>query len=421
MGNLEYRKNMNSADEASYADKYQKADIYQVTSLYDHPMVHDAFIRLQANIVDLNPALVTKCIQGTEQDFIMLMDKAKEYLSVNKLDADGASVILMDLFQQCVFGYYILTPLIQANDVSDIKVYAWNRITCKANGNRYVTNLSFASEEDYNRWYDRILRIHRLRKNVESALQHCTDRKGIDNYYLRIDFQLSCITSTENNNIHIRKIPKKKLSWEYLKENRMLDDEIIMYLKDRVASGYSFLVSGRGGSGKSTLVNNLIDLIPFNESILVSQESDELYSDIHPQIQFEHTIDLRRKEGNVEYTLEDELRLGLLQDIDNFVIGEIKGGEALYVFTTAVSTGARFIGTIHSNNAPGSVRRLAQCARYASDYPVETLEEMLTSIPFCLIHMSRFSIDEILEIDGWNREEMQLKYRKVYRKKSGEV
>lgn len=97
------------------------------------------------------------------------------------------------------------------------------------------------------------------------------------------------------------------------------------YLKDRIASGYGFLISGRGGSGKSTLLNNMIDCIPYDQSVLVSQESDELYSE-HPQIQFEHTLSVKRKDCSIEYSLEDELRLGLLQDIDNFVIGEIKGG-----------------------------------------------------------------------------------------------
>lgn len=194
-------------------------------------------------------------------------------------------------------------------------------------------------------------------------------------------------------------------------ENGMLDEDMEMYLRDRVLAGYGFLISGRGGSGKSTLLNNMMDWIPFEESVLVSQESDELYSNVHPQIQFEHTM--------ADFTLEDELRLGLLQDIDNFVIGEIKGGEALHVFTTALSTGARFFGTIHANDARSSVVRLAQCARYVSDYPMETLEEMLTCVPFVLVHMSRFSIDEILEIDGWDAAEKKLRFAEVYRKESG--
>ena len=41
---------------------------------------------------------------------------------------------------------------------------------------------------------------------------------------------------------------------------------------------------------------------------------------------------------------------------------------------------------------------------------------MLTSTPFCLIHLTHFSIDEILEIDGWDEERQKLKYVKVYNK-----
>lgn len=402
--------------ESEYDELFLQPELYHVTSLYEHERIKNDFINLRANIVDLNPAMVTKCIQGTEQDFIMLMNKAKEFLKISCKGNDATQTILMDLFQECVFGYYVLTPLIKASDVSDIKVYKWNQITCKANGKRYMTNLTFASEEDYNHWYERLLRIQRLTLSEENSLQHCTDRKGVDNFYLRIDIQLKYIISTENHNIHIRKIPKEKYTWEYLKKAGMLDDSMITYLKDRISSGYGFLISGRGGSGKSTLLNNMLDIIPFDESILVSQESDELYSNFHPQIQFEHTMEVKRMDKNTEYSLEDELRLGLLQDIDNFVIGEIKGGEALYCFTTAMSTGARFFGTIHSNNAAGSVRRLAQCARYVSDYSMETLEEMLTSTPFTLIHMSSFSIDEILEITGWDNSIQQLQYHVVYNK-----
>ena len=390
---------------------------YHVESLYGNQKLNNMFLRLKANVCDLNPALVTKCIIGTEQDFIMLMDRAKDFIEVTfpRADPDDKGKLL-DMFQECVFGYYVLTPLIVAKDVSDIKVLAFDHVVVKANGERYVADVRFFSEEDYRSWYERIHRIHKLGRAEEFALGHCTDRKGVDAFYLRIDVQHSCITSTEKNNIHIRKMPKEKLTWDYLKENGMLDDEIMGYLADRILAGYGFLISGRGGSGKSTLLNNMIDWIPFDQSILVSQESDELYSNVHPQIQFEHTMTVRKNDAVTDFSLEDELRLGLLQDIDNFIIGEIKGGEALHVFTTAMSTGARFFGTIHSNDARSSVTRLAQCARYVSDYPMETLEEMLTCMPFVLIHMSHFSIDEIVEIDGWDEANRKLIFTQIFRK-----
>ena len=394
-----------------------KSDFYPVFSLFKDERLKSHFYQLKANVCDLNPALVTKCITGSEQDFIMLMDRAKAFIRERMTGIDEKDERdLLEMFKQCVFGYYILTPLIEAKEVSDIKVLSFDRIVVKANGKRYVAECSFLDKADFDDWFSRVLRIHRLSKSDDNALMHATDRKGVKDFYLRIDAQLSVITSTENNNIHIRKMPKTKLSWEYLIENGMLDEELIAYLKDRIASGYGFLISGRGGSGKSTLLNNMLDCIPFDESILVSQESDELYSNIHPQIQFEHTMTVRKKDVVTEYSLEDELRLGLLQDIDNFIIGEIKGGEALYVFTTAMSTGARFFGTIHANDAASSAVRLAQCARYISDYPMDTLLEMLTCTPFVLIHMSHFSIDEILEVSGFDEKAKKLKFDEVYKK-----
>lgn len=394
-----------------------ESKIYSFPSIYQDEERNKKFMQLKANVCDLNPALVTKCVTGTEQDFLMLMNRAKDFVVTHyPMISEDERKILLEMFRQCVFGYYVLTPLIESKDVSDVKVLDYNHIVVKANGERYVADVSFYDEGDYKSWFERMQRIHRLGKGEENALSHCTDRKGVKDFYLRIDAQQSCITSTEKNNIHIRKMPKEKYSWEYLKENRMLDDEMIAYLEDRIGAGYSMLISGKGGSGKSTLLNNVVDIIPYNQSILVSQESDELYSKVHPQIQFEHTMTVKKEGLTMEFSLEDELRLGLLQDIDNFIIGEIKGGEALYVFTTAMSTGARFLGTIHSNDAASSVTRLAQCARYISDYSMETLEEMLTVSPFVLIHMSHFSIDEILEIDGWDEKNKRLIFSEVYRK-----
>ena len=410
MSDLDYKKK-------SGGELLQESSIYHVESAYDNTNVRKQFQELKANVCDLNPALVTKCITGTEQDFIMLMKRASDYIDRNFVNcSEDDRKQLLEMFSYCVFGYYVLTPLILSKDVSDIKILDYNHVVVKAGGERYLADVSFFSEEDYRTWYERILRIHRLGRSEEFALGHCTDRKGVDAFYLRIDVQLSCITSTEKNNLHIRKMPKEKLTWEYLKENKMLDDAMMDYLKDRILAGYGFLISGRGGSGKSTLLNNMLDWVPFNQSILVSQESDELYSNVHPQMQFEHTMTVRKNDVVTDFSLEDELRLGLLQDIDNFVIGEIKGGEALHVFTTAMSTGARFFGTIHSNDAISSVRRLAQCARYVSDYPMETLEEMLSSMPFVLVHMSHFSIDEIVEIEGWDVKEKKLQYHTVYLK-----
>lgn len=54
----------------------QESSIYHVESVCKDETMKALFLELKANVCDLNPALVTKCITGTEQDFIMLMKRA---------------------------------------------------------------------------------------------------------------------------------------------------------------------------------------------------------------------------------------------------------------------------------------------------------------------------------------------------------
>ena len=80
MSELNYEKNFTRPEQYSDYDQiYLQPEIYEVSSLYEHPQIKNDFINLRANIVDLNTANIVKCIQGTEQDFYMLMKKAKEF------------------------------------------------------------------------------------------------------------------------------------------------------------------------------------------------------------------------------------------------------------------------------------------------------------------------------------------------------
>ena len=79
----------------------QEPSLYKVSSIFKENELADMFLKLKANVCDLNPALVTKCITGTEQDFIMLMNRAKEFVEFNYPRA-GPDVKrkLLDMFQQ---------------------------------------------------------------------------------------------------------------------------------------------------------------------------------------------------------------------------------------------------------------------------------------------------------------------------------
>lgn len=158
----------------------QQSEIYPVFSSYQDKELKERFQQLKANVCDLNPALVAKCITGTEQDFILLMNRAKDFIRERFRQASmEEEKRLLQMFKECVFGYYVLTPLIEEKEISDIKVLDYNHIVVKAKGKRYIADCSFYSPSDYNDWFMRILRIQRMGKSDDAALSHSTDRKGV--------------------------------------------------------------------------------------------------------------------------------------------------------------------------------------------------------------------------------------------------
>ena len=76
-----------------------------------------------ANVCDLNPALITKAVTGTEQDFVMFMDSAAAFIKDRFPGIEKSEeTALLSMVRDCIFGYYVLSPLINDRDVSDIRV-----------------------------------------------------------------------------------------------------------------------------------------------------------------------------------------------------------------------------------------------------------------------------------------------------------
>ena len=160
-------------------------------------------------------------------------------------------------------------------------------------------------------------------------------------------------------------------------------------------------------------MNWLIDRIPEDASGLVCQENEELFSDTHPDLAFQHTV-TNRGEGKIEYTLQDICRNGLLMDIDYFVIGEIKGAEALYLLN-AVYTGAKGWATVHGASAEEAMKKLVDYIKYNSDYKQEDALQMLKHLD-TVIFMKDFKVTEIAEVVGWDEEKKDLIYKKIFDK-----
>ena len=129
-------------------------------------------------------------------------------------------------------------------------------------------------------------------------------------------------------------------------------DELIRAVEDRK----NILISGSTGSGKTTLVKALLDLIPENERVLLIEDTAELPLERPNRVRFV------AREG---VFIRDLLKASLRHRPDRIIVGEVRDGAA-YDLLEALTTGhAGSISTIHANSAPHALNRLARLALHA--------------------------------------------------------
>lgn len=114
------------------------------------------------------------------------------------------------------------------------------------------------------------------------------------------------------------------------------------------------LVTGPTGSGKSTTLAAIIDLI--NETsarhILTIEEPIEF---VHPN---KRSILCQREVGIDVNSFADGLRTGGRQDCDVILVGEMRDYETISLAVSAATMGTLVFGTLHTNSAVKTVDRI---------------------------------------------------------------
>ncbi|MBI2463320.1 MAG: type II/IV secretion system protein [Candidatus Spechtbacteria bacterium] len=110
------------------------------------------------------------------------------------------------------------------------------------------------------------------------------------------------------------------------------------------------LVSGPTGSGKSTTLYALLNLLPKEKVNVVTLEDPVEY-----RIEGFNQSEIKEEIG---YTFASGLRNILRQDPDIIMVGEIRDEETAELATHAALTGHLMFSTIHTNNAVGVIPRL---------------------------------------------------------------
>lgn len=366
----------------------------------------DELIEYFTNVDTKSLNLVNRGIKSKEKFRI----EVKDFLITRLKDKDMIKEV-SDRYERFLWGYYILEDLINDPSISDIKVLNESNVRVKRLGNRGNAEIKFKSKYDYKRFVDMVAVKNKTNLSDINAVQIFTDKESNPDFILRFNISTAFVNSTNSPYLHIRKIPKNKLSISDLIKLEVMSEEISLYLQKALKEKHGIVFCGKGASGKTTLMNALIECIPHNESGLVIQESEELFSKTHPDLMFQKVV-TAKGEGKIQYTLKDLAINGLLTDLDRFIIGEIKGGEALY-FLNASYTGHKVMCSTHSNNSYQALDKIADFIKYESDYSKEDALRMLSSLS-TIVFMKDFKVCEISEIVGWDESVHNIKYKRIF-------
>jgi twitching motility protein PilT len=114
------------------------------------------------------------------------------------------------------------------------------------------------------------------------------------------------------------------------------------------------LVTGPTGSGKSTSLASLIDIINRNKPLHIVTVEDP--------IEFLHThkrsVISQREVGSDTASFSEALRRVLRQDPDVILVGELRDLETISTALTAAETGHLVFATLHTQGAPSTIDRV---------------------------------------------------------------
>jgi twitching motility protein PilT len=144
-----------------------------------------------------------------------------------------------------------------------------------------------------------------------------------------------------------RAIPNRIPSFEELNLPKILMDI------SRLEKGL-VLVTGPTGSGKSTTLATMIDLIntEFKGHILTIEDPIEF---VH---QSKSCLVNQRELGPQTKSFANALRSALREDPDVILVGELRDLETIALALTAAETGHLVFGTLHTSGAPSTVDRI---------------------------------------------------------------
>lgn len=309
------------------------------------------------------------------------------------------------LFQDLV-GYGEIDPLIRDDNLEEIMVIGIDKpvFVYHREYGMMKTNILFKDAGEVMNLIDSIVRQINRRIDQESPI---LDGRLPDGS--RVNATIPPI-SADGPSMTIRKFKRDPLTIIDLINSKTISVELAAFFwlcfDGLGVKSANAIISGGTSSGKTTTLNALSSFINPKERIITIEDTLEL------QIPHEHVIRMETRPPNVEnrgeLTMNDLVKNSLRQRPDRIIVGEVRGSEAITLFT-ALNTGHSGFGTLHSNDARETITRLTNA-------PMSVPNIMISAIDFIIMQnriyrsdgVSFRRISEVAEVSGIEEGVIQL-------------
>ena len=348
----------------------------------------------------------------------------------NEMTAEEKAAALSFVKKE-IWGYGLIDDLIHDKTISDIKIHDAGHIRIKREGRRETSNLAFPSEAAYQSFVTRLLERNKVNLGTANAIQTFTDAEQED-FILRLAVISGLLIVGGSPCVVIRKIPKNKYSLQELEQMGMFleqssqqdEGEEIMdpyisvehlqfdLLLHRMIRGKGILFTGKGASGKTTLMNACLEKIPETDSVMICQENAELFDLHHPDLIAAHVM-INGGDSKVSYNLGDLTRVALLVDLDRVIVGEVKEGSEAAGLSKASMTGHKCWTSVHGESCEMAVEKMADYISQVTGYGNREALKQLLGFEY-VVHLRDFRVDEVVRIADFDHEKGKLVLEKVY-------
>ena len=367
--------------------------------------IHDLKPVLHRYLIDALEDRGENLLEGTRQSLAgFVAEQVSDYvnrrqIAISRYEIDRLAEELVDELT----GFGPLEVLLKDESVSEILVNGPHRVFIERGGVLQLSDLRFIDDQHVLRVIQRILAPvgRRLDESSPMVDARMPDGSRINAVIPPVALDGPCVS--------IRKFRKDMLRSADLLASNSLDQATLSCLEMMVRKRCNIMVSGGTGTGKTTMLNMLSQMIDPRERIVTIEDTAEL------GMHHDHVVRLETRppnaEGFGEVAARELVRNALRMRPDRIVLGEIRGVEVLDVLT-AMNTGHDgSMSTVHANSAQDALLRLETLVGLTGAKVAErTLRQMICASIDVVLQLTRLPdgrrcVSEVVEVIGMREDQ----------------